>query len=164
MIKHLDLRNVEDETQYKNALKVMKRSKSVKNLGIINCSPKFTNKLIVKAISNLPEIESLTISNKTTERNIVLPEFPSTIKLIRTLEHLQTLEINNVYIGEDTQRQIAKFKTLKSFKINGKGTFADELHTHFSTPNFFKKLAKNCKELDTIELKEDARAGYEVSS
>ena len=164
MIKHLDLRNVEDETQYKNALKVMKRSKSVKNLGIINCSPKFTNKLIVKAISNLPEIESLTISNKTTERNIVLPEFPSTIKLIRTLEHLQTLEINNVYIGEDTQRQIAKFKTLKSFKINGKGSFTDELRTHFSTPNFFKKLAKNCKELDTIELKEDARAGYMVSS
>ena len=143
-------------------MKVMKRSKSVKNLGIINCSPKFTNQLIEKAISKCLEVESLTISNKTSERNIVLPEFPSTIKLIRTLKDLQSLEINNVYIGEDSQRQIAKFKTLKSFKINGKGL--DELSTDFSIPNFFKKFAKNCKQLDTIELKEDLMAEYEVSS
>ena len=143
-------------------MKVMKRSKSVKNLSMIDCSPKFINKLIQKAVAKCSKIESLSISITMSQRNIILPEFPSTIKVIRSFEYLQTLEINNVYIGEDSQSEIAKFKTLKSLKINGKSGRIDVVRTHFSMPDFFKKLAKNSKQLDTIELKTSAVANFEV--
>ena len=142
----------------------MKRSKYVKNFSMIDCSPKFINKLIEKAVTKCSKIESLSISITMSQRNIILPEFPSTIKVIRSFEYLQTLEINNVYIGEDSQSEIAKFKTLKSLKINGKSGRIDVVRTHFSMPDFFKKLAKNSKQLETIEFKEDAVANFKVSS
>ena len=169
IIKHLALRNVGDETQYENALKVMKRSKSLKVFGIIDCSPKFASTLIEEVVTNHPKLQSLTISNKLSFPNstIMLPEFPSTIKVIRTLKHLHTLEINNVYIGQDSQREITEFKTLKSFKMKYNYHSRDQWRTHFSTPNFFKTLGNNSKQLKTIELREHGNFGIfhnEVSS
>ena len=163
IMKNLELRNVEDEMQYQNALKVMKRSKSLKKFSIID-SESFMDKFIKDIKSNHPNIEALTISVSKPNQNldIKLPEFAKTIKSIRTLTNLQGLEINNIYIGQDSQIEIAKFETLKHFKINSKGTPFDETCTHFSIPNFFKTLATNSKQLETIELSEDTSGEPEV--
>ena len=149
--------------QYQNALKVMKRSKSLKNFSIIN-SELFMDKLVEDIKSNHPNVETLTISVSKTNQDldIKLPQFAKTIKSIRTLTNLQGLEINNIYIGQDSQIEIAKFENLKHFKINSKGTPFDETCTHFSIPNFFKTLATNSKQLETIELNEDTSGDPEV--
>ena len=117
-------------SRYKKWMKVIKRSRSLVELEIINNYDKLQwNDLILEALKSNPYLKTLktyNYGNKSEFSHGII----EALKLARNLQHFQT---GNVMLNQDVLDEICKLKTLKTLDVYG----SDDI----ISPQFIENLA-----------------------
>ena len=137
-VKILHLKEIKTVEKFENAIKVLKRSKNLYEVYILN-SLKHCNKFIVHAFKSSPNLKSLAISRQS----------DNWYKLSKnTIEsfgnNLEVLKLEGVYIEEEGEMMTKVFsqKNLKDLHVC--------LRYENVVKTFLEKLPENCKNLENI--------------
>ena len=141
-VKSLLLKNINDKTKYQNAVKVIKRSKHMKNVHI---QLSFAHwKQLMSYVLKSAKLKSLIITKQyPTGKGVNIRECDA-LKLRNLGDQLEHLEFQQIYMTPKGISEMVKITTLKVLNIyNYVECFPKE--------NIIA-LAKNCKHLETLFL------------
>ena len=142
-VKSLLLKNINDKTKYQNVVKVIKRSKHLKEVRIQLCLAYW--KQLMSHVLNSSKLKSLKVSPQAlTDKSFKMPE-SNVVKLGQFGNQLEHLELYHIGLTAKNVSQIVKISTLKELKIYNYGDLV------FSKDDIIA-LAKNCKNLETLLL------------
>ena len=137
-VKTIHLKEIKTAEKYENAMEVLKRSKNLYEVYILN-SLKYCNNFIVQTFKSSPNLKSLAISRQSN----------NWFKLSKTAiesfgKNLELLKLEGVYI-EEAGEMMTKVFSQKNLK---------DLHVCLRYENvvktFLEKLPENCKNLQNI--------------
>ena len=143
-IKYIQLKGIKDRKLYNQAITVMKRSKTIHEIIIYNCS--YLNVFLFHAFKSRAGLRKLKLQEMSVNSN----SFHNS----KLFQGLHRLEFINMDIPDKTLLEVAKIKTLKSLKLRMcvfNGTNVIPKRTEIMK-DCIKALAENCQQFEELHL------------
>ena len=148
-MKYLDVvKDLYAKEDYQNVVKVIKRSKCLKSIGIYE-NHKYLTLLISHALKSNPNLKSIKLVklawnwNNFRSQNVTLS--PTILNGIAN-SSVEKLELQHIKICPDLASSIGKMKSLKSLSVTSNNYF------ELNPTKLITELATNSKKLEEIEL------------
>ena len=139
-VKNIKLNNIKCSEQFKNAMKVLKRSKNLDKVKIDN-SPKYCNNFITQAFKANPKLKSLIVNTASINKDW-FKLTKSTKKVFG--KNLETLKFVAITL-EEIVNEILSQNNLKTLHLSQICDTNTEI-------NFLNMLPKNCKKLSKVNF------------